>query len=157
MQDKYINHYLAVIFHKWFMALAKTTGDSPFRAVIQNHVYTQDPENPSKVRIQSFIEALRTFIKQAEAMDDPDPPPTIFETGINAETEAKIAELKAEAIAKLKAKQEAEKQAKDDAAALHLKNQLGVWGVKHIVPSEEFVKATDKPIQAQKDSPFADL
>ena len=90
MQDKYINHYLAVIFHKWFQNINKSVGDSPFRAVVHNHMYVQDPADPTKVRIQSFIEGLREFIDNAKEMDDPDPPPVLYSTKI---TESAIKEM----------------------------------------------------------------
>ena len=90
MQQKYLEHYVAVLFHKWLMRIADQVGDAPFRAVVQNYMYYQDHENPKKVRIQSFITGLLEYIRAVAAMEDPDPAPTLVELELDKELQAKI-------------------------------------------------------------------
>lgn len=77
MQQKYLEHYAAMVFHKWLMKICDQVGDAPFRSVVQNFMYYQDPEDPYKVRLQSFITGLLAFLEQAKDLADPDPAPPL--------------------------------------------------------------------------------
>lgn len=94
MKDEYIEHYVAVLFHRWFMKVSKEAGDSPFRAVVQNLLYSQDPDHPQYLRIQSFIHALNQFIGQLRDRPDPDPPPTVFRIGVSEEAQQEMKKFK---------------------------------------------------------------
>lgn len=83
MQQKYVEHYIATAFHKWFMRICQECGDTPIRAAIQNYLYLQDPDNPDKVRIQSFISGILELYSQLKDMDDPEDPPIVFEAGLS--------------------------------------------------------------------------
>lgn len=98
MQSKYIDHYTAALFHRWFMNISNEMGDSQFRAVVQNFLYAQDPENPNCVRLQSFIRALRGFLKQLEAAPDPEVPPILYEVSLTKECEEEIEKIKKDAL-----------------------------------------------------------
>ena len=89
MQQKYVEHYMAMAFHKWLMKISANVGDAPFRSVVQNFMYYQDPEEPSKVRLQSFITGLIDFVEKAKDMDDPDPAPPLVELELDARLAAK--------------------------------------------------------------------
>lgn len=93
MQTKYLDHYVATVFHKWFMEIGKQNATAPWTAVVQNFLYTQDPENPTKLRIQSFVSSLRDFISKIEDMPDPYPAPTIYEVGITEQAQKEMDEL----------------------------------------------------------------
>lgn len=79
MQAKYVEHYTAAFFDTWFKKVASEIGTAPFQAVVQNHLYTQDPDNPTKVRIQTFIRVLLAYTEKLKSMPDPDPAPILYE------------------------------------------------------------------------------
>ena len=89
MQQKYVEHYTALLFHRWLMKICEGVGDSPFRSVVQNFLYYQNPEEPSKVRLQSFITGLVDFIEKVKTLEDPDPAPTLVELEFDKALEAK--------------------------------------------------------------------
>lgn len=83
MQEKYIEHYMATVFHKWFMNICKEVGDTPIRAAIQNHIYFPDPAAPERVRLQSFIKGLIEFYEKIKDLPDPEEPPIVYEGGVS--------------------------------------------------------------------------
>lgn len=93
MQTKYLDHYIAAVFHRWFMEVGKQNATAPWTAVVQNFLYTQDPEHPDKLRIQSFVSGLRQFLLQIKDLPDPDPAPTIYEVGITEQAQKEMDEL----------------------------------------------------------------
>lgn len=92
MQQKYLEHYMAMIFHKWFMKFCDQVGDSPFRTVVQNYIYYQDPNEPDKVRLQSFISGLVEFMDKAKDLPDPDPAPPLTVVELDARLKARALE-----------------------------------------------------------------
>jgi hypothetical protein len=77
------------------MNISKQIGDSPFRAAVLNFLYTQDPVQPDKVRIQAFIASLIDFIEQVKDMPDPENPPKVYEVGISEKAIEEIKTIKA--------------------------------------------------------------
>lgn len=74
---------MAVAFHRWFERVHKEVGTSPFRAAVQNFLYTQDPDSPGNVRIQSFINGLLVLVEQLKGMPDPEPAPVLPKMELN--------------------------------------------------------------------------
>lgn len=83
MQTKYVEHYIAMLCHLWFKNIADQVGNSPFRAVVQNYMYYQNPDEPDKVRLQSFITALIGLYNQIKDLPDPDPAPPLTEVELD--------------------------------------------------------------------------
>ena len=83
MQQKYLEHYLAQAMHDWFMNLCKEVGDTPIRAAIQNHLYIQDPKDPSKVRLQTFISEFIKLYEDLKTREDPNHAPKVYEGGVS--------------------------------------------------------------------------
>jgi hypothetical protein len=105
MQDKYIDHYAGVLFHKWFMETAKenSNGTAPWTAVVQNYLYTQNPKDMTKLRIQSFIRDLRQFMERAKTLPDPNPAPIVYDVTLSPEAHEEMLKLLDEAKAKVTA------------------------------------------------------
>ena len=74
---------MAVAFDKWFKHIFSECGDTPIRAAVQNYLYVQDPTNPEKVRIQTFIHNLILTYEKLKRLPDPANPPKVFEAGVS--------------------------------------------------------------------------
>lgn len=132
MQRKYVEYYSAKVFHKFFMNVSQQVGDSPFRATVLNFLYNQNPDEPEKVRIQSFITALFDFVEKIKDMPDPDPAPVLAELGLTETVQAFVDGHKAKLAAELEArcKAELERQAADKGLSDRLSETLEEWQAK---------------------------
>lgn len=81
MQDKYVDHYVAMALAKWFDTISDQVGSSPFGATYHNFILYPDPNVNGKLRIQSFSEALVKLVDSLRAAPDPVPPPTLIKVG----------------------------------------------------------------------------
>ena len=131
MQRKYIEHYTAAVFHKFFMNTSKEVGESPFRAAVLNYLYAQNPDDPDKVRIQSFIAGILDFYEQVKDMPDPDPAPAIVEVSITEQARKDMEDERvklAAAVAKKAAEDAAAQAEKDKVRQIALKTALEIFG-----------------------------
>jgi|TARA_R110000824_G_scaffold167291_2_gene344202 hypothetical protein len=81
MQDKYVDHYVAMALAKWFDTISDQVGSSPFGATYHNFILYPDPNVNGKLRIQSFSEAMVQLVDNLRDAPDPVPPPTLIKVG----------------------------------------------------------------------------
>src|ERR1044072_8719597 len=77
MKNDYISYYASQRLHEYLASVSKILGQQPFQAVLQNFLYYPDGTDPSRIRIQRFMDGLVEFILKLKDLPEPEVLPRV--------------------------------------------------------------------------------